>query len=229
MRRGTVLRGLQPQRPPSPVFPALPRIAAAGPIRLRRTGTAQRARPPAQPPGRAWAHPVPCLPVLGRLKPLCETRQRVSFLTGQASPQFRAQRRRHIPPQMQEPVVEQIQKLLKCRVPGPHPLPHQQGHMRRQRPIHARQPKQIHIKARARPSGKATPRTSPAGMLSEAGTPQSIRPFHASRIALACQTSKRHGADRKRDRASPPRSAEARRIADTQRPLYGYRFSAQAA
>ena len=65
------------------------------------------------------------------------------------SPQFRAQRRRHIPPQMQDPVVEQIQKLLKCRVPGPHPLPHQQGHMRRQRPIHARQPKQIHIKARS--------------------------------------------------------------------------------
>ena len=79
---GTVLRGLQPQRPPSPVFPALPRIAAAGPIRLRRTGTAQRARPPAQPPGRAWAHPVPALPYWEDRKPPPETRQRGEPPTG---------------------------------------------------------------------------------------------------------------------------------------------------
>ena len=76
MRRGTVPRGLQPQRPPSPAFPTPPRIAAAGPIRPRRTGTARRARLPSHPPGRAWAHPAPALPYWEGRKPPPGTRRR---------------------------------------------------------------------------------------------------------------------------------------------------------
>lgn len=210
-----------------------PRRGSRLPGPYGRAGPEQRGGHVSPPSHRAGHGHIPRpLSRIGKAGNRLQERGEGVSLRQAVSPQFRAQRRRHIPPQMQDPVVEQIQKLLKCRVPRPASAP-APARPHAAATAHPCPPAQAdsHQGAEPRPPGRPRRRTTPAGMLSEAGTPQSMRPFHASRIAPACQTSKRHGADRKRDRASPSRSAEARRIAEAicATSLYGYRFSAQAA